>query len=108
MNEIPSDPDALVTRKRGADALSTEGFPTSAQTLATKACRGGGPPYQLYGKVALYRWGDLLDWAKASMRQPRRSTSELDSPRALNGPGRPPKAEPIEREELRQAGGAHG
>lgn len=102
MNGIPTNSDALVKRKQGAAALTESGFPTSPTTLATKATRGGGPPYHLYGKVALYRWGDLLDWAKASMRPPRRSTSEPDCR------GWPPKAEPIEREELRQAGGTHG
>jgi hypothetical protein len=76
MIEIPTNPDTLVTRKQGAAALTALGYRTSPNTLATKATRGGGPPYSLYGKVALHRWGDLLDWAKGSMRPPRRSTSE--------------------------------
>ena len=49
-------------------------------TLATKATRGGGPPYQKFGSRALYRWGDALLWAKERLSAPRCSTSEGDVP----------------------------
>jgi hypothetical protein len=55
---IPEDADALLTRAKTADALSEVGFPISEAPLATKATRGGGPPYQRFGSRALYRWGD--------------------------------------------------
>ncbi len=51
----------------------------ATKTLATKATRGGGPPYSLFSGRALYRWGDALDWARALTTQPRRSTSEADA-----------------------------
>jgi hypothetical protein len=54
---LPSNLDALLTRERVADALTEAGFPTSPKTLATKASRGGGPPYRKFGHRPLYRWG---------------------------------------------------
>jgi hypothetical protein len=75
---VPEDPQALLTRNQTAEALTEAGFPTSAKTLATKATRGGGPPYSLFGPRALYRWGDCLNWAKARLTAPRNSTSEAD------------------------------
>jgi hypothetical protein len=70
----------LLTRTQAATALTAAGFPTAAATLATKACRGGGPIYRTYSGRALYRWADLLDWAESCTSAPRRSTSEADAP----------------------------
>ena len=75
---IPKDPDSLLTRKRTAVALTESGFETSPATLATKATRGGGPPYQLYGRKPLYRWGSTLAWAQDRLSEPRCTTSELN------------------------------
>ena len=75
---VPENRDALLRRKATADALSARGYPTSDKTLATKATRGGGPRYRLFGRSPLYRWGDALDWAESRMSQPRGSTSEYD------------------------------
>ena len=74
-------PDALLTRKQTAEALTAAGLPVAAKTLATKASRGGGPPYCLFSGRALYRWGDALDWARSLLTPPRRSTSEADAQR---------------------------
>jgi hypothetical protein len=73
---IPEHPDALLTRFKTADALTEVGFPIKEATLATKATRGGGPPYQRFGSRTLYRWGDALLWAKGRLSAPRCSTSE--------------------------------
>jgi hypothetical protein len=78
MNQIPIDPDALLSRARTADALTAAGFQTSPATLATKATRGGGPPYRVYGRTTLYRWGDALKWARERLHAPQSSTSESD------------------------------
>ena len=72
--------NALLSRKQAAAALTELGFTTSPATLATKASRGGGPPYQLFGKRPLYRWRDTLAWAQDKLSAPRRSTSEADAP----------------------------
>jgi hypothetical protein len=77
MNVIPAD--ALLTRDQTAAALAAAGFPVKSKTLATKASRGGGPPYQLFGPRVLYRWSDALKWAEARLTAPRRSTSESDA-----------------------------
>jgi hypothetical protein len=79
---IPDSPDALLTRRATANALTEAGYPMKPTTLATKATRGGGPPYRRFGAVALYSWGDALEWAQSRLSAPIRSTSELD-PRAI-------------------------
>jgi hypothetical protein len=79
---IPNDPDALLTRKGAAEALNAAGFPVAEKTLATKATRGGGPPYRRFGARPLYRWADALAWAQAKLGPTVTSTSELDTARA--------------------------
>jgi hypothetical protein len=74
-------PEALLTRSQTAEELVKAGFPVSAKTLATKASRGGGPPYSLFGPRPLYRWRDALVWAHGRLTPPRRSSSEGDSAR---------------------------
>ena len=75
---IPDNREQLLTRVACAAALTEAGFPTSSETLATKASRGGGPPYHKFGPRALYRWGSSLDWACSKLGPPVRTTSELD------------------------------
>jgi hypothetical protein len=73
---VPHSDDSLLGRKETAAALTESGLPVAAATLTTMACRGGGPPYQLFGPRALYRWGDALAWARARLSAPRRSAAE--------------------------------
>jgi hypothetical protein len=68
---IPESPDALLSRAQTADALTAHGYPVARTTLATKATRGEGPPYQRFGRKPLYRWGDALAWARGRMTPPR-------------------------------------
>jgi hypothetical protein len=75
---MTTNPDALLTRDNVSAALTEAGFPVKSTTLATKATRGGGPPYRLFGNKPLYRWGDALDWARSRLSAPIRSTSEVD------------------------------
>jgi hypothetical protein len=78
--------DAFLTRAQTAEGLVKAGFPVSPKTLATKASRGGGPPYSLFGPRPLYRWRDALVWAHRRMTPPRGSSSESDSAgEAANG-----------------------
>jgi hypothetical protein len=81
---VPDTPDAMLTRRHAAAALTAAGYPVAPATLATRASRGGGPPYQRFGRVPLYRWGDCLDWAHSRLSAPVRSTSEAD---AVDGRG---------------------
>jgi hypothetical protein len=73
------NPDALLTRSATAVALTAAGFPVKSATLATKATRGGGPPYRLFGTRPLYRWADALAWAQARLSPVINSTSEADA-----------------------------
>lgn len=63
-------PRTLLSRAGLAIALTEAGYPISAATLATKATRGGGPPYSTFNRNVLYRWEDALTWAKSRTREP--------------------------------------
>jgi hypothetical protein len=80
---IPDCLDAHLTREATAAALTSAGYSIKAKTLATKATRGGGPPYRTWGSRVLYRWGDALAWAEKRLSTPRLSTSESDASRGL-------------------------
>jgi hypothetical protein len=71
-------PDTLLTRDGVAAALTDAGFPVSGATLATKATRGGGPPYRLFGRRPLYRWADALEWARGRLSPPVANTSAAE------------------------------
>lgn len=79
---IPENPDALLSREHAARALTVAGYITSPATLATKATRGNGPAYRIFGKRAIYRWGDLIAWAEANTAPLRHSTSEVEPNRS--------------------------
>jgi hypothetical protein len=93
--QIPENPDARLTRDQVAALLTAAGFPVRAKTLATKATRGGGPPFRRFGSRPLYRWGDALAWAESRLSPPIGSTSERDAratPETRNRPGEPEPA----------------
>jgi hypothetical protein len=71
------DPTARLTRRALAKALTEAGYPIAYGTLQTKASRGGGPPYEIFGRVALHTWGPSLAWAKARTSGPVSNASEL-------------------------------
>jgi hypothetical protein len=78
-SELPSlSPDALLRRAALVQAFNEKGFPMTTSTLATNATRGGGPPYRLFGRIPLYRWGDALAWAESLMTAPRNSSADGD------------------------------
>jgi hypothetical protein len=78
MSAIPDSLDALLDRARTAAALTEAGFPVTRATLATKATRGGGPPFCRFGTKPLYRWADALAWARSRLSRPMLSTSEVE------------------------------
>ena len=73
-------PDTMLMRAATARALTEAGYPVAPSILATKASRGGGPRYQLFGKKPLYRTGDALDWARSRLSAPMASSSAGDIP----------------------------
>jgi hypothetical protein len=70
-------PEMRLSPPEFAAALSALGFPTSSKTLATLRCRGGGPPFEKYGKYVSHKWGPGKAWAEDRLSDPVRSTSEL-------------------------------
>ena len=70
------DPTTLLRRKTTAKALTEAGYPVAESTLATKATRGGSPPFRKFGRTPLYEWGPTLDWARSRLSEPISSTSE--------------------------------
>jgi hypothetical protein len=82
---VPNDPATLLTRVDCAEALTAAGFPTSPATLATKATRGGGPPFRKFGPRVIYEWGSALTWAQSRLGAEVNSTSEFDTHRAHSG-----------------------
>jgi hypothetical protein len=76
MTIIPNDPEALLTRDETAAALTESGYPIKAKTLATKASRGGGPPFHRFGPRVLYRWGVTLRWAQERLSPLMLNTSQ--------------------------------
>jgi hypothetical protein len=73
-NDLPFE--AKLSRAQLAHALTDVGFPTTHKTLATKASRGGGPPFQKWGARVIYTWGPSLQWAMDLLSEPVGSTSE--------------------------------
>ena len=64
-------------RRREASAFLCErGYPNAPSTLAKLASVGGGPVFQSFGRIPLYREDDLLAWAQSRSTGPRRSTSD--------------------------------
>ena len=76
------DGEKLFRRKDAASELAVIGFPVAASTLATKATRGGGPPFRRFGNVPLYKWRDLVAWANTRLGPTGKSSSELDAKRS--------------------------
>jgi hypothetical protein len=70
------EPDRMLSRHATAAILSAMGFRITPATLATKASRGGGPPYQLFGRTTIYRWGSALAWAESLLTPPRAACSK--------------------------------
>jgi hypothetical protein len=71
---IPSEPTELLTRVELAEALTAVGLPVKPNTLTKMASRGDGPPYRVWGRLALYRWGDALGWAQGRLASSRGSS----------------------------------
>jgi hypothetical protein len=76
---IEIDDDQYLRRKQLADAFQTRGYPCTEKSLATRACRGNGPPYQLWGgRIPIYPWGNARAWAEANLSTLQCSTYEAD------------------------------
>lgn len=82
---------AYLGRKAAALWLTDHGYPTKASTLATMAVRGGGPPYEKFGRRTRYSHEHLIAWAVARTGPPLATTTEHRADTSL---GRDPVARP--------------
>lgn len=65
-------------RPQAAQYLTEQrGLRTSARTLTTLACIGGGPVYHRFGKRAVYTHDSLDEWADSRLSVPLRSTVDV-------------------------------
>jgi hypothetical protein len=53
------------------------GLQEAPATLAKKACAGGGPEFEYFGRIPYYRTESLDRYAESRLSGPRRSTSDL-------------------------------
>jgi hypothetical protein len=80
------NPDALLRRSQVAEALTSAGYPVATASLASMVTRGGGPPFRVFGRTALYRWADVVKWAEARTSPPRCSSAEFDVKGTVTSP----------------------
>lgn len=72
--------DLLLRRKELSKKLTERGYPVAANSLATMATRGGGPPYRKFGRAVLYPWQEALEWAERRLGPLLQSSSEAGRP----------------------------
>lgn len=69
-------PPRLRRREASAYLAEVHGFQEAPTTLAKRACLGGGPVFELFGRTPYYRTESLDLWAAERLSRPRRSTSD--------------------------------
>jgi hypothetical protein len=67
-SKIPTTPDAWMSRKDAAEALTEMGLPTSEKTLQTAATRDPTMPYRVNAKRAEHQWGPTVRWRQSLVR----------------------------------------
>jgi hypothetical protein len=66
---LPPPPEHGYLRRVQVTAkLCAKGFPVGEMTLARLAGRGEGPPFYRFGNVALYRWDEVIAWARERLK----------------------------------------
>lgn len=74
-------PPRLRRREASAYLAEVHGVQEAPATLAKKACLGGGPVFESFGRVPYYRTESLDNYAESRLSGPRRSTSDLGEAR---------------------------
>src|SRR5882724_11869421 len=69
-------PPRLRRREASAYLAEVHGLQEAPTTLAKKACLGGGPVFESFGRVPYYRTEALDSYAESRLSGPRRSTSD--------------------------------
>jgi hypothetical protein len=68
-------PSRLMSRKEAANFLRANGVHTTPHGLACHAARGTGPRFSRFGRSALYRENDLLEWIERGLTPPAASSA---------------------------------
>jgi hypothetical protein len=68
---------SLLTTRQVSENLERRGTPRSVATLEKLRCRGGGPPFQHFGRDVRYPADGLESWFEATLSAPVWSTAEL-------------------------------
>jgi hypothetical protein len=84
--------DRILFAEECACALTRAGLKTSPKSLPSKASRGDGPPYHIWGRRRVYVWGEVVEWAIKSLGCPVRSAAERRKA-GKSVTGRPPALE---------------
>ena len=61
-------PHDFLKRLDAADALNEPGCRVNYESLSRLAARREGPPFIRRGRLALYRYADLIAWAKEEIK----------------------------------------
>ena len=69
---IGEDPARLCTLPELVEILRTAGFPISKGTLYKAQMRDEGPPFFIFCNRAIYRLGDVVEWALKRVRKTSR------------------------------------
>jgi hypothetical protein len=75
MNQC-NTPNRLMSRAEAANFLRANGITTTPHGLACHAARGTGPRFQRFGRRAVYREADLLDWIAQGLTPPAASSAQ--------------------------------
>lgn len=70
------DSERRLRRREAAKFLQELGYPVAATTLAKLACIGGGPAFERWNRIPLYKKSSLLDWVASRMRPPKKQALE--------------------------------
>ncbi len=68
-------PPRLRRREASAYLAEVHGVHEAPATLAKKACLGGGPVFESFGRIPYYRPQSLDSYAESRLSGPRRSTT---------------------------------
>jgi hypothetical protein len=79
-----TDEPVFLKRKALAAELTRRGCPIAGATLRTLGTRGGGPPYTVPKKAAMYDLAEALAWAQSRVQQPRTRIARLVEGQAEN------------------------
>lgn len=77
LSTSPPAAKPLLRRAEAATYLQDRCGAFTVQTLATYACRGGGPKFRMLGRYPVYLPADLDEWLEQRLSAPVSRNAEL-------------------------------